>query len=170
MASTAACRFWLSSRVSNLGQCRHQTTAPGHSWSSPSQALCSHSHHGDLTLSPHHVHRVQQLQPCHGSCVSQVRSQGIWRKNAKLQHFYPLPQDRSFSSLVLGWVRGYPLHWLATTSQPCRSFSNTELSSPCLHTLSSGGGKKSSWKGQSLQPYQPPAKKTKILVLPNKCL
>lgn len=58
---------------------------------SPSQALCSHSHHSDLTLPPHHPHRVQQLQPYHGSGVSQLRSEGIWRRSAKWQHFSLLP-------------------------------------------------------------------------------
>lgn len=114
-------------------------------------SVCSHSHHGDLALPSCHPPRVQQLQPHHGSCVSQLRSQGIWRKSAKWQHFSLLPQHRLFSPLVLGWVRGYPLHWMTSTSQPCRSYSNTKLSSPCLHALSHGGGKRWSWKGQSLQ-------------------
>lgn len=35
MVSTAACKFWLSNRVSYLGQCRQPTTAPSCSWSSP---------------------------------------------------------------------------------------------------------------------------------------
>lgn len=168
MVSTAACKFWVSNRVSYLGSVGTRQQLLAAAGAPPSWALCSHSHHGDLTLALCHPHRVQQLQPHHGSCMSQLRSQGIWRKRAKWQHFSLLPQDRPLSSLVLGWVRGYPLHWLTTTFQPCRSSSNTELSGPCLHTLSCGGGKRSSWKGQSLQHHRPSAEQKKILVVPNK--